>query len=78
MTIHSPEGSGNGTDTGALRDEVAEEDLRVREDIKRIAYSYESGEDPRELHVVLDEVLQASKRRLRELFTRHRYGESTM
>lgn len=68
--------NGSGTDTGTLYDEQAQEDLRVREDVKRVAYNYESGEDPRDLHEALQEVLDASKQRLRDLFAKHRWGES--
>lgn len=72
MTNLLPTTGGRGTDIGTLQDEMAEEDLRCREEVKRVAYQFESGQDPRMLDQALEEVLAGSKRRQREIFARHR------
>lgn len=72
MTTLSP--AGRGTGIGILREAMAEEDLRCRAEVKRVAYTYESGEDPRDLSVALEEVLEESRSRQRHIFNQFQWG----
>lgn len=61
-------------DTGLLRLEMEDEDIRCREDVKRVAYETYSGGDPKRLQQALDQVLSASKERQAALLRKYGWG----
>lgn len=55
----------------SMHEEMAEEDHIVREAVKRAAYEFESHDDPRNFQAHIEEILEGSKARQREIFARH-------
>lgn len=61
-------------DIGILKEAMAEEEHRFRSEIKRVAYEYETEEDPRSLEAAIREISEETKRRQAEILRESGWG----
>ena len=57
--------------------EVEDEDHLIREAVKSAAYNYESHGDPAAFQRHLEELLEGSKARYRDIFAKYGYGKQS-
>lgn len=57
--------------------EIEDEDHLIREAVKSAAYNYESHGDPAIFQRHIDELLEGSKARYRDIFAKYGYGKQS-